>query len=89
MSVFWLKLKGWFLLAGAALLALASVFLYGRRKGTQDEGTRRDAGEKEKLEQRIEQRQNEQQRVQEVKNDVNRMSDDDIDKRGGDKWMRD
>lgn len=89
MSAFWLKIKGWCLIFGATLLTLASVFLYGRRKGSQDEGTRRDAGEKAKLEQRIEQRQTEQQNVQGVKNDVNSMSDDDLDKRGGDKWMRD
>lgn len=89
MAAFWLKLKGWFLLAGAALLALVSVFLYGRRNGAEGESQRRDAGEKKELEQRIEQRQTEQQKVNEVKHDVDSMSDDDVDRRGDDKWMRD
>lgn len=89
MVAFWLKMKGWFLAAGVALLTLVSAFLYGRRKGTDSESQRRDAGDKHELEQRIEQRQGEQQQVQEVKNDVNSMSDADVSKRGDDKWMRD
>lgn len=89
MPTVWLKVKGWLLTAGAAILMIASVFLYGRRNGKQRESDRRDAEEKIELVHHIEKRQAEQHSAQEIKNDVNRMSDDDVDKHGDDKWMRD